>query len=154
MSVVQTRRVFLVRSSSVAAGAAVTPTVLWGKSFHAKRRATWLGEITQSDFIQALHTTFKVQIDGETAARLTLVNVTDRATPLAQSHLPDARNEKFTLLLNGPPALRLSQDTYHFEHPGLGEFDMFITPLFSTNPESNQYEAIFNRARSQSVSAW
>ena len=145
--VVQTRRTFLVHSSRVAAAAVVTPTVAWAKSSHFKRRARTVAEVTHADLIQAVNTPFNVQVNDSVVTPLTLVSVTDRLTPLSQSHLPDGLNEKFAIVLSGEADERLSQDTYHFTHAIIGEFDMFITPLVAMDPASQLYEAIFNRAR-------
>jgi hypothetical protein len=103
--------------------------------------------------IGSLQTPFEVQVNESTTTRLTLLSLADRLTPPSQAHCPDAGNEKFTLILSGEGDVRLSQDTYHFTHAALGEFDMFIAPLASINPEDNLYEAIFNRARQGSMTA-
>ena len=129
----------------------MAPTVLWAKSAHAKRRAQSLEQVTHADFVGAVQTRFQLVLDASTATPVTLLSVTDRPTPAAQANSPDAANEKFTLLLSGEPAVRLSQDTYHFVHPTLGEFDMFIAPLFTSNPDDNLYEAVFNRAQPGAV---
>ncbi len=57
----------------------------------------------------------------------------------------DAGHEKFSLLFQSPAGQALEQDTYTFEHPELGRFDMFIVPISVRGNNDNYYEAIFNR---------
>jgi hypothetical protein len=57
----------------------------------------------------------------------------------------DARNEKFSLRLSGSRDLVLTQNTYTFEHPGIGRFEMFIVPVAGMDSSRSFYCAIFNR---------
>ena len=59
-------------------------------------------------------------------------------------HRAEAR-EKFSLLFVGGHEKPLQQGTHEFEHPGLGEFALFITPVISQKPDERWYEAIINR---------
>ncbi len=61
--------------------------------------------------------------------------------------LPDAGNEKFSLIFSGTRGDLLEQETYVFEHEILGRMSFFIVPVFTRNPEKIDYEAVINRAR-------
>jgi hypothetical protein len=41
----------------------------------------------------------------------------------------DSQNEKFSLMFQGVDGQALDQDTYLFEHTGIGQFAMFIVPI-------------------------
>jgi hypothetical protein len=62
----------------------------------------------------------------------------------SQAHRPGV-NECFSLLFRAGPELPLSQGTHAFEHPALGPFELFITPVHSRTPGSLDYEAVINR---------
>lgn len=53
--------------------------------------------------------------------------------------------EKFSLLFTGDGEKPLQQGTHEFEHPALGEFELFITPVMPREPAERCYEAIINR---------
>ena len=61
--------------------------------------------------------------------------------------LPDAGNEKFSLIFSGARREMLEQETYVFEHETLGRMSLFIVPVFTRHPEKIDYEAVFNRPR-------
>ena len=50
--------------------------------------------------------------------------------------------EPFALLFVGPPEPILPQRIYVFQHPGLGQFEIFIVPI-GVDGEGTRYEAIF-----------
>jgi hypothetical protein len=125
--------------------AAFAPAAAMASPFRTMRRWVPLSEMTCSDFIQMLNMMFLVSDGGSPVAALQLVEVSQPPMSLLQRHSPDAANEKFVLRLRGSPDQRLGQNTYRCENSVLGGFDMFIVPLFSLDPASNEYEAIFNR---------
>ncbi|MCX6874427.1 MAG: hypothetical protein NTW21_11570 [Verrucomicrobia bacterium] len=53
--------------------------------------------------------------------------------------------EKFALLFAGGLEQPLQQGTHDFEHPALGVFELFITPVITTSRDSLMYEAVINR---------
>ncbi len=59
----------------------------------------------------------------------------------------DGQNEKFSLLFRGMNGQALDQDTYLFEHAGIGQFAMFIVPIGAMDTNHDYYEAVFNRPR-------
>jgi len=53
--------------------------------------------------------------------------------------------ESFSLQFRGDATRPLEQNTYIFEHPGIGRFEMFIVPIGREDRMGCCYEAIFNR---------
>ena len=53
--------------------------------------------------------------------------------------------ERFALLLAGGLEQPLQQGTHDFEHPALGAFELFITPVITASVELRMYEAVINR---------
>ena len=53
--------------------------------------------------------------------------------------------ERFALLLVGGLEQPLQQGTHDFEHPALGAFELFITPVITASVDSRMYEAVINR---------
>ena len=59
-----------------------------------------------------------------------------------------AMREKFSLLFVGGTEKPLQQGTHEFDHPALGVFELFITPVMSPQSAGRSYEAIINRETS------
>ena len=55
--------------------------------------------------------------------------------------------EQFALLFGGGLEQPLQQGTHEFEHPALGAFELFITPVVTSSPEVRLYEAVIHRER-------
>jgi len=62
------------------------------------------------------------------------------------SRAPDAANEKFALLFQGPADAPLESGIHTFEQAKLGRFSMFISPVTAGDTDYRYYEAVFNRA--------
>lgn len=60
---------------------------------------------------------------------------------------PPGLVEQFSLRFLGLAAQALPQDTYQFEHPRLGRFELFIVPVGLAQGRYCRYEAAFNRLR-------
>lgn len=139
-----TRREFLAGCSMLAAAAVLKPA----SSLLAPPAFTRLslGRISLSDFAQHVGTTFRLARAGRSAVRLTLVEARPRPDPgLAPAAAIETGEHRFALLFRGPPAQRLEQSTYTFEHPVLGRLTMFIVPVLPEDGAHSYYEAIFNR---------
>lgn len=135
-----TRRQFLRDCSVAAAVATLLPAAVVAG---AGRRASGLARpLTLEWFAGELHSRFGVRSPG---GRLGLCLVA--AERLAPTHpgAPDARNERFRLVFQGPAQHPLTQDTYLFEHPRLGHQAIFIVPRPTPAPGADcYYEAVFN----------
>ena len=79
-------------------------------------------------------TTFTLRRPGARALRLKLID----ATTL------DGAGESFSLLFHVPGRVRVDSDTYRFEHPALGAFDLFVGPV-GRGVKGQDLEAVVNR---------
>lgn len=139
-----TRRQFLAGCSALTFAAAASPTSVLALSF--PRQTASLDTIGFAHFATQLGTVFRVWPAPRQALGMILVEVQPQpvSSPEA-SFAPDAENEKFSLMFQGQEDFPLEQDTYLFEHPGLGRFPMFIVPVFMRSGQGAFYQAIFNR---------
>jgi uncharacterized protein DUF6916 len=135
------RRSFLKSGTMIALGAGV-PAALAKTVLGTERGLTLannLLKLKKSDFEALVNSKFRVH----TATRsvdLTLATVTDLKRPVSK------RNEEgFSLLFDGPTALRLRQETYLIEHKDLGKFRLLIVPVVSRKKRTHRYEIIINR---------
>ena len=134
-----------------AAGVVVAGGALWPLSNHSVISAltmqTLPGALVRSTFLRRLGETFQVQLESAGALAVRLVEVRDLRSGDARGAKAQARTHKensFSILFHGPSDRQLEQGTYHFEHPKLGEFPLFIVPVGPLTDEA-YYEAIFNR---------
>ena len=146
----RTRREFLLDGAALALTAGLAPSALTASTIPG--RGAGLPRINFANFARHQGTNFRVLQTNRAAVALKLVE----ATSWSQSfpHVPgveDERNEKFTLLFRGALGQPLEQDTYLFEHPGIGQFAMFIVLIGSTDSGHLYYEAVFNRPMEGSV---
>lgn len=96
------------------------------------------GHLEKSQFAASLHTLFDVQLAEGGVYPLELVQLQEF------NHNP--RIEQFSLLFHGTLHTLLPQQIYTLQHPGMGQFELFLVPL---GPDARQavyqYEAVFNR---------
>ncbi len=71
----------------------------------------------------------------------------EQVTPLEAYQSPGAHGEVFSVVMSGDEAVTLGQDTYDFEHGGIGSFPMFMVPVGLPGRGRQLYEAVFNRIR-------
>ena len=139
-----TRRQFLAGCSTLTLAAAASPTMALGLSF--PRQTASLDSIGFAHFATQLGTVFRVWPNPQQALGMILVEAQPLPLNLPEARwAPDAQNEKFSLIFQGPEEFPLEQDTYLFEHSGLGRFPMFIVPVATRSGRDAFYEAIFNR---------
>jgi hypothetical protein len=82
---------------------------------------------------------FLVRSDASSAqVQLTLASVTTWGHPVFEG-----ARQPFTLLFHGVFDPWLPQAIYPFDHPALGEFDMFIVPV-GPDEVGMRYEAVFS----------
>lgn len=93
--------------------------------------------MAKSTFESLLDTPFNVQLQPNESLPLQLVEVLE--------HPINPTSEQFSLTFRGPSQPFLAQNTYNFEHPQLGNFDLFITPIEVGQAESElAYQATIN----------
>jgi hypothetical protein len=107
--------------------------------------AASLDQLTLADLRSSVRTEFEVSGPSGPLATLVLAKVEEQVHKRTRPHHPDAGNERFRLVFEGPLAPVLSQDTYTFSSARLGRFAMFIGPLQRKTEERCRYEAVFNR---------
>lgn len=140
-----TRREFLRGSCALAAAAVCAPGALLAEP--APGGAVPLAAIRFAAFTRAWGSPFRVLLAEGLSLEILLARVEPKLPANAlQAAAPDADNEKFSLLFQGPPEPPLPQDTYTFQHPRIGTFAMFIVPVGSADGTHRYYEAVFNRA--------
>jgi hypothetical protein len=94
-------------------------------------------DASASVFQPYLNTTFAVRSSGGTRLPLVLARVTEQ---------PFTHNvEQFSLSFHAAPGAALSHGTHAFQHPALGEFDLFIAPIGGGSAKRTLYEACFSR---------
>lgn len=57
----------------------------------------------------------------------------------------DDGGEKFSLIFAAGPENPLQQGIHEFQHPVLGAFELFITPVMCPHRDLRWYEAVINR---------
>ena len=136
------RRQFLTGCSALTLTVSLAPAVCFSALLPVRK--VTLDQIRFADFSEQVDTFINV---AEKSVELKLVE----AKLMPTFHPPnrmaaDASNEKFSLLFSGAKAPALTQDTYIFEHAGIGRFEMFIVPSAIRDSSRSYYQAIFNRA--------
>jgi hypothetical protein len=96
--------------------------------------------LNSKSFADCLHTPFLAESPANQTLALELVQVHEA------NYSP--RLENFSLLFRGPMAPVLPQRIYRLDHNSLGRLEIFLVPL-GPDGEGMQYEAVFNRLRSE-----
>ena len=97
-----------------------------------------LSRLKQEDFVRYINTTFSIRLSSKIAWKVELYRVTENKAGTAQGL------HNFSIFFRGSHDNPLKQDTYKFEHPQLGSFDLFIGPIGASGG-LKLYEAVFNR---------
>lgn len=140
------RRQFCFRSAAFTALVGLTPWAVEAKPWVRKYRDVSIGELSFERLVSQLRTTFQVRVGEHQLHPLKLVKIDVREpSPLDDPNALDAEFERFTLVFAGSRGERLPQENYHFEHPQIGRFEMFIVPVTSIDSKWQKYEAVFNR---------
>lgn len=134
------RRTFLRKLTLVATVAALRPatSLFADESAGEKNKVSEKksGRLGAAEFSRCHGSTFQVRDAGWTVSSLVLTDV--------QSRSRGAKLESFQLRFSGPAAGSLSERTYCFVHPELGEFDVYIQPRRVVDG-ARYYSAIFCR---------
>ena len=99
------------------------------------------GTLTEEEFSQHVHTTFRVKVDASQPVELYLVEVKGyekKGDPGSQGGM-----ERFSVFFSGPSDYYLPQKIYSLEHDRMGAFDIFLVPI-ARDEEGVNYEAVFN----------
>jgi hypothetical protein len=156
LNIVATRRKFLCDCSALMAATLMSPALGVAKSSAPLWKKRSLREIPCADLARQLNTPFLVQSESGRTIKVTLAAVRmQKERPLKPGRRPpaDAGNEKFSLVFSGCRGELLEQNTYPFEHPKLGRFDLFVVPVFTRNLAKIDYEVVVNRPRNHAFQA-
>lgn len=95
--------------------------------------------LTEEAFAENLNTKFRVRVEAPHPVELELTEVKSyRVKAGEQDGL-----ERFSLFFQGPADIYLPQQIYSFEHPSMGEFDLFMVPV-GRDERGFRYEIVFN----------
>ena len=103
-----------------------------------------LKKLSFQTFAGQLNTTFQVRLADGSTVPLQLVEA-NRDTPRKSAGLNGVSYETFSLIFTGPLEQALDQRIHAFEHPRIGQFEIFIVPVVSRDNSLMHYECIFNR---------
>ena len=140
------RRTFCFRSSASVALLMAAPWAVAAKPSRRTLREVPLAELSCETLADHLNTTFHVHAGEQGRLPLLLIRVdVKEPSPRENPNAPDAGFERFSLVFAGHRADSLPQETYFFEHPQIGRFELFIVAVISLDPARHKYEAVFNR---------
>jgi hypothetical protein len=145
---VKVSRANFLKSCSIAlAGAFVggAAKLRWNPFEGHQRAARFrLQDATASFFRNYLNDSFTVRPAGEDRTPLVLVKVDE---------CPVTKNvEQFSLIFHGPAGERVRDGTHSFQHPALGNFELFIVAIGIPNDRRVVYQACFSRHLSLAAS--
>ena len=103
-------------------------------------------QLTVENFSAHLKSKFSVFFDAGRRFELELVEAASIKSHSTGTS-PDGalRHHSFSLLFMGPDKLFLPQGNYLFEHPQIGQFELFVVPV-RQKADTFLYEVIFNRS--------
>jgi hypothetical protein len=98
---------------------------------------------SHQDFLSSLNSRFQLLITQDLHEILVLKSVAElRESPAST---PTHPKEQFSLIFEAENANHYPQQIYNFDHPVIGQFDLFIVPIGPDNVSKNMcYQAIFN----------
>lgn len=86
--------------------------------------------------LKYLNTKFSISLDDSSTVETELVKVGERDL--------SPKQERFSILFEGPLVPGVTQGTYSFTHEAIGTFLLFIVPI-EQDSKGIRYEAVFNR---------
>ena len=113
-----------------------------------------LHELPCSALASQVNTRFRIQAESGSLIEVTLAEVKmRREKPLKAGCRPppDAGNEKFSLFFSGSRAELLPQNTYTVAHEALGQFSVFLVPIYTRSSDKIDYQVVVNRPRNHSL---
>lgn len=143
----RTRREFLLNGSIALAGFALVPASSIGGPAGSEPKLRSLDQISYAALAAQTGTAFLVRLAASASVKLRLLEA-PLAAPAAALESPppaDARYERFSLIFAGPSGRPIPCGLHWLAHEGLGEFEMCINRVGSSDTRSLRYEAVFNR---------
>jgi len=102
-------------------------------------------ELTMPAFQAVLGEAFTVETEEGAHVELTLTELQEAPERHRRDHLGALKLESFSLLFEGSRDAALSQGSYRFRHPALGEHLLFMCPVVPHHNGRLAYEVIINR---------
>jgi hypothetical protein len=102
-----------------------------------------LEQFTIDTFAPLAGQAFRLHVEGSEPIPLSLDTVTEIPVSGWRPDQVAEHRQPFSLIFLGPPQLVLPQGIYHFEHDGIGTFEMFIVPI-GRSAAGVRYEAVFS----------
>lgn len=134
------RRAFLKTASAMASFVGLWTTGAFPVKALPRQRT--LADLEITDFQALLGEHFQVYSQAGMPSTVQLVQV--KARPSQTKQASNLRSDCFSLAFSAPKGHGLTQDSYTFGHPKLGQFGLFIVPAQQVAYE-DRYIAIFNR---------
>lgn len=97
-------------------------------------------KLGRADFAEHLNTVFRAEAGPSEVFELELTDV-----KAGDAWGADERQERFSLIFNGPADRLYPQRMYPLEHDRLGRLNLFIVPVGRAQDGRFLYEAVFNR---------
>jgi hypothetical protein len=102
-------------------------------------------ELNAQIFSECLHSTFQILVPGFAPVPVELTDVIERND--------SPKLEQFSLIFYNAAGVHVQQAIYDMQHEKLGTISLFLVPLGPHEGVGMDYQAVFNRIRSQSGSA-
>jgi hypothetical protein len=98
---------------------------------------------SHQDFLSSLNSSFRLLVTQNSHETLVLTSVTELRDSPAST--PTHPKEQFSIIFEAEGSHYHPQQIYTFDHPVIGQFDIFIVPIGPDNVSKNMcYQAIFN----------
>jgi hypothetical protein len=110
-----------------------------GRRRHTEPERPKMSELTEKNFAQHLNTKFLARGAAAEPVELELIQVKGYHSGLNE----ESGMERFSLFFQGPAEAFLPQNTYAFEHDGMGTHELFMVPV-ARNEQGFRYEIVFN----------
>ena len=136
-----TRRKFIRDCSTLAASAVLVPVSVLAAP--QKWRQVTLADVAFKMLAAQVNTRFLLR--NATGDTQVLELTRAELAPQGSNRAKDGGNEKFSLFFCGDASQPIGQNTYAFEHTGIGRFEMFLVPIGCADHAHCYYKAVFNR---------
>jgi ribosomal protein L13 len=92
--------------------------------------------LSKSDFNPHLNTKFEIHTDALGVVEAELVEITGEKYE---------NQESFSLIFSTPKDKVFEQKIYKIKHPQMGEMDLFMVPIASSQKDEMHYQVVFSR---------
>lgn len=93
---------------------------------------------TYNDFKPYLHDKFEIIVESTGSFQVELISLKDHSNEQWQG---------YSALFQGPTDNIFNQGVHKLKHPKMGEYDLFITPVFIPQKTGMFYQAVFSQMK-------